>query len=960
MEELGTLPQLFGSSSEAVTFINFLNTLREKDSSNDRVIRIFELKSTTSFLIPSFGAILAVQRALVPQIALEFVTTDNIPYVVLNYRKLSEFIGLALFENGAKLQVWSKTKDGKNFELVSEGSPANYDSLECYFQFDDLNSGIMDNVSSPLSTSSQTLGNSLSVKFTLENGQRKFGAAFYEIGQNDVLVGEFYEDEAFSVLENVIVHLLPREVFYCPSDLSVRETNQICDMLSKCNILQTKKDRKDFEATTVQRDITKLLGNVSIPPSILEQAIALQALGVLIKCCGLVSGADEAHGDHLRNIHRTLKPLELSDYMKLDVGCIRGLDIVSLSGEQEWSSSTSRKDSLYAVLNRTRTAMGSRLLKRWLLTPLRDKQEINRRLDVVENLILNAVFRTELRDIHLKLVPDLTRICRRFERVRNASLQHVVRLYQLSVRLPYLENHFRQHVAEQDTHPLLKYLTSLSSLHRDLERFEELVETCVDLDQVQNFEYVVNPKIDESLFQLKQEKDVVLGEFAVLHENICNAVNIKSEKLKLERKDSIGFYFRLSRKDERLIRGNPTYIIVETRKDGIRFVTKTMRHLNEKYFIICADYEKKQEEMKRKIIQVVSSYVLIFENISFILAELDVLATLATVAVEAPEPYCRPCIDEPGTGINVQGCRHPIVEENLDGKSFIANDCMLQQQAQGNDKYCGRVLMIVTGPNMGGKSTYIRTIGVITLMAHVGCFVPAKHARIALTDRILCRVGSTDYQLYGLSTFMAEMLETSSILRLATSSSLIIIDELGRGTSTEEGFGLAFSIAEYIVKRIGCPCLFATHFHELTSIANEFSLGTVQNVHVSAEPHPESQKLQFLYRVSPGVCDRSFGIHVAEFAGFPESVIEDAKQTAAKLENFGFQTTNTSNTIRQHDHMKDKEHGLDIMKHFVLQYRQINNSSMCIEEKQSAIRKLREEACGQSNAYVQTVIKSNI
>ncbi|GJD07970.1 DNA mismatch repair protein msh-2 [Galdieria sulphuraria] len=956
MEEYssGTLRQLLGSISEVETLTRFVETLYE-DHANASVVLVFEIKANLTFLVISHGVVLVTNLGIVGERTVESFGNNEIPFVVLNYRKTQEFVYLALFEVGVRVQVWSKSKTGKcDYVKLLEGSPANASSLEEYFGLDD---NILNNVDAfsvnSSSNNSQTLGSSVAVRFAQEDGQLRLGVAFYEIGDSSFLTGEFCEDETFALCESILVSLQAKEIFYCPADLQEKELRKFRDMTARLNFLMTPQDRKEFESSLVVRDLTKVLGDASIPPSTLEQTLVLQALAVLLKCCGLVPDLIESNDEHLSKPRFLLKPLEMSQYLRLDAACIRGLDLLPLNNREleRVASSVKRKDSLYGILNKTKTAMGSRLLKKWLLMPLQNIEEIEKRQNVVETFIENAIFRTEFRDRHLKFVPDLARLCRRFQKLKNVTLRHVICLYQLSIRLPLLLDCFSQYTMADDSSPLKPYWQRLISLHTELDRFEELIEATIDLDLVQNNEYVVSARIDENLSEMMRVKDEILAEIAVVHEDVCSHLNLKTDKLKLERKESAGFFFRLSRKDERLVRGNPHYVILETRKDGIRFVTKALNRLSERYFCICTEYDKKQEEMENKIIQVVASYISVFEEASLVLAELDVLSTFAIVAVDAPEPYCRPSIDQPRTGICLIQARHPIVEENLEGKQFIANDCFLENVSDSDDRL-GQVFIVVTGPNMGGKSTYIRTVGVITLMAHIGCFVPAKSARIALTDRILCRIGSTDYQMFGVSTFMAEMLETSSILRLASPSSLIIVDELGRGTCTEEGFGLAYSIAEYIVQHIGCPCMFATHFHELAFLADTFPQGVVQNVHMSAEPDPETQKLQFLYKVEAGICDKSFGIHVAELARFPASVLQDAKDTVDRLEKYGIGEEDSGNKTCS----SEKKEAYHFMKWFLAKVQYIQSSSQTESQKKEAIDNLKEVARRSSNKYIQSIL----
>jgi len=430
-----------------------------------------------------------------------------------------------------------------------------------------------------------------------------------------------------------------------------------------------------------------------------------------------------------------------------------------------------------------------------------------------------------------------------------------------------------------------------------------MVETTVDLEAIDRHEYIIKPEFDEGLKIIRKKIDKLERDIKTEHRRVCDDLNQDPEKkLLLENHRVHGWSLRLTRNEAGCIRNKKQYQEIATQKNGVHFTTTALAGMRRDFDQLSENYNRTQSGLVNEVVTVAASYTPVIERLASILSHLDVIVAFSHASIHAPIPYTRPklypraseCIAQsiPGS-TSLLEARHPCLEQQ-DDVSFITNDVHLHpSNPDATISPTGPSFLIITGPNMGGKSTYIRQLACIALLAQTGCFVPAAPgATLTIYDSILARVGASDSQLKGVSTFMAEMLETANILKSATRDSLIVIDELGRGTSTYDGFGLAWAIAEHIVRGIGAQAVFATHFHELTRLGEMYK-GQVENLHVVAhvggekgESNGGKREVTLLYRVEPGVSDQSFGIHVAELVRFPQKVINMAKRKAAELEDF--------------------------------------------------------------------------
>ncbi|KAI9065630.1 DNA mismatch repair protein [Trametes sanguinea] len=815
----------------------------------------------------------------------------GLPSVTLSESLAKSFLRDALTSKQLKVEIWvpeaGQGKKATKFVLDKEASPGNLSAVE------DLLFVNTDIVSAPIVMAIK-IANAPVVAGNASAKTKTVGVAYADSSTRELGVADFVDNDLFSNTETLIIQLSVKEAII-PTGTATGTTERDFDLkklkevLDRCGVVVTERKPSEFTTKSIGDDLLRLLNPSSMPSSSSTDAAAtlpqLQlptapaALSALVSYLSLLSDPSN-HGAWSIRTH------DLSQYMRLDASALRALNLTDAPG----SIGSNKNTTLFGLLNKCKTAQGSRLLGSWLKQPLVNRHEILKRQLLVEAFFQDADSRRILQDDYLKLMPDMHRICKRFQK-SIASLEDVVRVYQAVLKLEGLISTIeRMEANSEELKSLLEetYLGKFKEYDTALSKYSEMVQQTLDLDELENHSFVIKPDYDDRLRTLADKLAEVRDGLDAEHRRVGKALGLElDKKLHLENSPQYGYCFRVTKGDAKVLQDEPRkWIELGALKSGVFFTTSTLKNLSTEYSEITEKYQRTQSGLVKEVVNIASTYTPVLEAWNNVIAHLDVIISLAHVAVNAPESYVKPEILEKGSGsLVLKDARHPCLEVQ-DDVSFIPNDVeMIKNESE---------FQIITGPNMGGKSTYIRQVGVIALMAQTGSFVPCSEARLPIFDSILCRVGAGDSQLKGISTFMAEMLETATILRSASKDSLIIIDELGRGTSTYDGFGLAWAISEHIASQIHAFCMFATHFHELTALDQEIK--HVKNLHVVAhvskgEDDGRDRDITLLYKVEPGVCDQSFGIHVAELANFPESVVKLARRKADELEDFSAHKT---------------------------------------------------------------------
>ena len=662
----------------------------------------------------------------------------------------------------------------------------------------------------------------------------------------DITTGDFYvtEVEDLKKLFDELMKYDPSEII-C-NDAFLVSGMDVADLRGRLHIAVSSIDTHYFDDDSCNRCIMRQFKvNSLIGLGLEDFPVGTIAAGALLQ---YLFDTQKIGLDHITRINSYL----ISKYMLLDSSTRRNLELSETLREK------SKRGSLLWVLDKTKTAMGGRTLRSYIEQPLVEREEMEKRLDAIEELCKDSLSRDEIRE-YLGPIYDLERLLCKVT-YKTANPRDMIAFRNSLQMLPHIKTVLSAFEKE--------LMTGINADIDDLTDIYDLIEEAIIEEPPLTIREggMIKDGFDEDIDMLRSAKRDGKQWLAQLEEEDRERTGIKNLKIKYNK--VFGYYFEVTNSFKNMVPED--YIRKQTLANAERYTTPKLKELEDTILNAEDKLSTLEYDIFCRIRDTIASQIERIQRTAKAVAALDVFASLSYVSER--NQYVRPKLNDKGI-IDIKDGRHPVVEKMIDHDLFITNDTMLDNNSH--------LISIITGPNMAGKSTYMRQTALIVLMAQIGCFVPAKSANIGIVDRIFTRVGASDDLASGQSTFMVEMNEVANILRNATANSLLILDEIGRGTSTFDGLSIAWAVIEHISnkKLLGAKTLFATHYHELTEL--EGKIGNVNNYCIAVKE--QGDDIVFLRKIIKGGADKSYGIQVAKLAGVPDMVIDRAKEIVVQL-----------------------------------------------------------------------------
>ena len=673
-----------------------------------------------------------------------------------------------------------------------------------------------------------------------------FGISVCDVSTGEFLATQIVEHNNFARLLDEISRYSPAEII--ASEMMYNSKTEIDKINERFKTYISKESEDAFDGEfELLSGMYNIIDDRNEPiKDLAEKKLAIFAINALLK---YLEDTQKTGLDHIN----TIKIYNTTRYMALDINARRNLELTEKMRKKK------KKGTLLWVLDKTSTSMGGRMLRRWLNDPLIDRQEINERLDAVEEMKDSIMLRGEIIE-SLKKVYDIERLAGKIA-YGNANGRDLISLKNSVKQLPEIKR-----ILSTTGAGLLKNIyNGLDTLEDIYEIIEKSIveEPPIGVKDGGLIKLGYDPEIDKLKLATTEGKKWIIN----LETKEKEETGIKNLKVGFNK--VFGYFIEVTKSNISMV--PERYIRKQTLTNAERYVTEELKQLENQILgaeerVVTLEYNAFSEVRNS-----IEKQIQRIQKTASLISELDVIASFAIVAEDLG--YVKPIVDNEGV-IDIKEGRHPVIEKMISSNNFVPNDTYL-------DKNSNR-LAIITGPNMAGKSTYMRQVALITLMAQVGSFVPASYAKIGIVDKIFTRVGASDDLSMGQSTFMVEMMEVATILKEATNESLVILDEIGRGTSTYDGLSIAWAVAEYIAdtEKCGAKTLFATHYHELTEL--EDKIDGVKNYSIAVKEKGED--IIFLRKIVNGGTDESYGVHVARLAGVPQIVTSKANEILQNLE----------------------------------------------------------------------------